>query len=58
MRAGSITYPMGRGRRAAPGEGISSLVGVKPLTRIANAIRPLPMGEVFNPSSLQLVSQA
>src|SRR5216683_2371560 len=45
-----FTFPMGRGRRAAPGEGIRSIDTPKPLTRIASddAIRPLPAGEVTN----------
>ncbi|GCC45165.1 hypothetical protein chiPu_0029380, partial [Chiloscyllium punctatum] len=41
-----FTSPKGRGRRAAPGEGSRSNDGAKPLTRIADAIRPLPLGEV------------
>jgi hypothetical protein len=47
---GRATSPMGRGRRAAPGEGIRSIDTPKPLTRIASddAIRPLPAGEVTN----------
>src|SRR5216683_377657 len=45
-----FTSPTGRGRRAAPGEGIRSIDTPKPLTRIASddAIRPLPAGEVTN----------
>jgi len=42
----SFTFPFGRGRREAPGEGFRSIDGAQPLTRIARAIRPLPMGEV------------
>jgi hypothetical protein len=43
-----FTSPMGRGRRAAPGEGLRPNDRAKPLTRIASddAIRPLPAGEV------------
>jgi len=48
-----FTSPEGRGRREAPGEGLRSIDGAKPLTRIAlamlciaRAIRPLPAGEV------------
>ena len=41
-----FTSPEGRGRREAPGEGLRSIDGAKPLTRIAKAIRPLPAGEV------------
>src|SRR5258708_33776163 len=45
-----FTSPMGRGRRAAPGEGIRFIDTQKPLTRITSddAIRPLPAGEVTN----------
>src|SRR5690348_11444886 len=44
--ASGITSPVGRGRRAAPGEGLRSLVRPEPLTRFAAQNRPLPMGEV------------
>src|ERR1700704_4912903 len=44
-RRPSFTSPFGRGRREAPGEGFRSIERAYPLTRIANAIRPLPMGE-------------
>src|ERR1700682_3385595 len=45
-----FTSPMGRGRRAAPGEGIRFIDTQKPLTRITSddAIRPLPAEEVTN----------
>ena len=48
--AALFTSPMGRGRRAAPGEGIPFIDTQKPLTRITSddAIRPLPAGEVTN----------
>jgi hypothetical protein len=57
-RCGGVALHLshGRGRRAAPGEGIRSIDTPKPLTRIASvdAIRPLPAGEVtdrpFHPS--------
>jgi len=41
-----FTSPEGRGRREAPGEGLRSIDGAEPLTRIAKAIRPLPAGKV------------
>src|SRR5215471_10947336 len=39
---GALPLPRGEGW----GEGVRSIDGAKPLTRIAKAIRPLPMGKV------------
>ena len=52
------TSPEGIGRREAPGEGLRSIDGAKPLTRIAKAIRPLPTGEVPTARSLKRVGRS
>src|SRR5476649_1443726 len=45
LSAGSVTSPIGRGRRAALGEGLRSLVRAAPPHPICCANRPLPAGE-------------
>src|SRR4029077_4938554 len=48
LSAGSITSPVGRGRREAPGEGLRSLVRAAAPHPICCANRPLPKGGEVN----------